>query len=84
MLKTKSYNEYKEWWKYWNAKIPRMGSLVGRAAASTGEAKRDSKTYRQLLQRQLIEIRNLQGERALGKEMSPELIVHGIASKGGP
>jgi hypothetical protein len=84
MLKSKTYNEYLEWWNYWNSKVPRPGFLVGRAAASTVEAKRDSKTYRELLRRQLIEIRNLQGERLLGKEMSLELTLHGVANKGGP
>jgi hypothetical protein len=70
MLKSKTYNEYLDWWNYWNSKIPRPGSLVGRVVASTVEAKRDSKRYRERLQRQLIEIRNLQGERALGEEIS--------------
>jgi hypothetical protein len=84
MLKSKTYNEYLEWWNYWNSKVPRPGSLVGRVAASTVEAKRDFKTYRERLQRQLIEIRNLQGERALGKEISLELTFNGGANKGGP
>lgn len=84
MLKSKTYNEYLEWWNYWNSKIPRPGSLVGRVAASTLEAKRESKTYRERLQRQLIEIRNLQAERASGEEISLELTLHGGANKGGP
>jgi hypothetical protein len=70
MLKSSTYNEYLEWWNYWNSKVPRPGCFVGRVATSTVEAERDSMTYRERFPRQLIEIRNLQGERALGEEIS--------------
>ena len=81
MWKSKTYDQYLEWWDYWNSKIPQTCCFGGRVTASTAKAKRTSKIYRERVQSHLIDIRHLPEERAREKEISVELSLQDSATK---
>lgn len=59
MLKNRSHEEYLKWWNYWNSKIPKGSFVVERVISTAADSKLGSKTYRERVHRQLMEIRSL-------------------------